>query len=503
MKPHLDHTYRRGITIVFIVVVLVGLIALAALAVDIGYVYAVKGQLQATADAAALAGASALPIDADTVRWRAIDFNAKNPVTGGVQAMLQEADVELGLWDANSRVFTKLAEGTAEAPEAVRVTPRLAEEYGNNLTLFFARALGFQTLNAKTSATAVYAPRDIVLAMDYSISMSFDSSLWAIDRYGYDEVHARMLDIWEDLGSPQLGNMTFDPVRIPTANHDNHDHILDVLGLRDVPYPDWAGGSWDEYFNYVHTHKVSPGDQPKYEVPHEFHKDYGYITFINYLQDVRPGVAHTPVLWQTRQQPMRAIKDGATYLLNLIEQQADDDRAALVGYADESNAGVLEQHLTSDYDEMIDTIEHRQAAHYASQEPDKATPDYARGTNLAGAIEAARMELLGNRRNWSAGMIVLLSDGQQYWPEYDEKTYNEDVAAPALAQAALAAAEGISIITISVGPNADTALMQQIADLTGGVHFVAPGGDSILDYAPQLRDVFEEIAEIRPVVLVD
>ena len=69
-------------------------------------------------------------------------------------------------------------------------------------------------------------------------------------------------------------------------------------------------------------------------------------------------------------------------------------------------------------------------------------------------------------------------------------------------EAAAAATAKIKIMTISLGSGADTALMQTVADATGGLHFNIPGGQSPSDYEQDLTDAFEDIANDRPLQLV-
>ena len=69
-------------------------------------------------------------------------------------------------------------------------------------------------------------------------------------------------------------------------------------------------------------------------------------------------------------------------------------------------------------------------------------------------------------------------------------------------EAQLAADMRYPIVTISLGNAADTDLMQQIADMTGGVHFNVPGGGTVTDYRDNLMQVFRQIADDRPLVLV-
>ncbi len=58
------------------------------------------------------------------------------------------------------------------------------------------------------------------------------------------------------------------------------------------------------------------------------------------------------------------------------------------------------------------------------------------------------------------------------------------------------------VVTISLGAGADTDLMQQIADQTGGFHFNVPGGQTVDEYEEDLKEAFREIADIRPLQLV-
>ncbi len=51
---------RSGHIVVLVAVMLTTILGITALAIDVGYICAAKSQLQRTADAAALAGASAL-----------------------------------------------------------------------------------------------------------------------------------------------------------------------------------------------------------------------------------------------------------------------------------------------------------------------------------------------------------------------------------------------------------------------------------------------------------
>ena len=82
--------------------------------------------------------------------------------------------------------------------------------------------------------------------------------------------------------------------------------------------------------------------------------------------------------------------------------------------------------------------------------------------------------------------------------------HDEEVESPAwdLIEAAVAAADGYTIVTISLGGKADTGIMEQIATIGGGVHYQIPGGLTVAEVAQELEDVFVEIGANRSIELV-
>lgn len=118
-------------------------------------------------------------------------------------------------------------------------------------------------------------------------------------------------------------------------------------------------------------------------------------------------------------------------------------------------------------------------------------------TNAAGGLWVGRQELTGPRRRPDAiPVIVFLTDGLPNkgltsadscsgCPDYCPvaKTSARD-------QAVLAAGENIVIYTIALGGKADQALMQDIANITGGISYYAPTSAE-LDAIYQ--DIFDQI----------
>lgn len=154
---------RRGVTIVLFAVMLVVVLSFVALSIDLGYICAVKGDLQAAADAGALAGTGLLPDGADVAESTARQFANSNLNNRGVRVGSGGAvDVEVGSWNVTTRIFTP----GGEPQDAVRVTTR-----AQDTPLFFARAVGNGIINSQAQAVAAYRPRDIMLVLDVSGSM--------------------------------------------------------------------------------------------------------------------------------------------------------------------------------------------------------------------------------------------------------------------------------------------------------------------------------------------
>ena len=86
---------QRGAVAMVAGLSMVAIVGVASLAVDGSSLYALRSQLQATADSAALAGASQLP-DADETTEAAVGFAGKNMLVGKHGTVLAASDVVLG-----------------------------------------------------------------------------------------------------------------------------------------------------------------------------------------------------------------------------------------------------------------------------------------------------------------------------------------------------------------------------------------------------------------------
>ncbi|HEX5031291.1 MAG TPA: pilus assembly protein TadG-related protein [Candidatus Eisenbacteria bacterium] len=135
---------ERGIAVLFVALFLLVSLWFVSMAIDVGKVMAARTELQAAADAAALAGASAIDpvtgvIDQPLAKVRAAAAAASNKAYQSVETAVvidPEVDVEFPL------------------PYRVKVTVKRTEDTGNPVVLHFAQTFGMPTIGVQADATA-------------------------------------------------------------------------------------------------------------------------------------------------------------------------------------------------------------------------------------------------------------------------------------------------------------------------------------------------------------
>ena len=181
-------TNRKGAVLIIVGAGIMGLLGMVALAIDLGYAYGVKGQLQATADACALVGANAMfPASSSTLVYPSpephfieatastITF-AKESEVAGVKLTGQEIVVKTGYWNLDRATGNEL-EGTLTSPAGVcsknenkecdtnaecgevevclmRKIPAVQVTMRKSVKTFFAKAAGFDEITPAVSAIA-------------------------------------------------------------------------------------------------------------------------------------------------------------------------------------------------------------------------------------------------------------------------------------------------------------------------------------------------------------
>lgn len=153
--------------------------------------------------------------------------------------------------------------------------------------------------------------------------------------------------------------------------------------------------------------------------------------------------------------------------------------------------GILEARMTNDFSFLKNNI-----LSSSSLTSDK----YGGGTPIGAAVRDGAHYLYANHRKHDSHgnkvkmLMVVMSDGYANKPENDPDQY-------AIAMANYAESLGIEIHTISLGDDADVALMTAIANATGGKQFSATGSGSELTRT--LKQAYRNIAgTINRTVLV-
>lgn len=475
------------------------------------------------------------------------------------------ADITFGRLNWNPTLQTyKITWGDDQTPyNVIKVRAmRTAESSDKQLPLFFAPIFGSKYADVGAEAIASFQPRDIVVVLDFSGSMNDDSCFGAIGRLGRTYIESNMQTMWTQLGSPVYGNLAFTPqyatlkgraaagtiphidvtfkrasvdvvstlnlsaVRLQFSNGATQTfsgltgmlgnfkgtggnagkditkcwvisgtnaslssgnlgelfeftlaNIKTALGLTN-PYP-YPGGSWDAFIQEVQRASSSTKNAGYRDM-------YGYMTWMEYLQTKEYMAADTPDLWKTSEQPVGAMKDAVGLFTDyLIEMEAEDQVGLSIYTHPDSPGAILEHGLSRNLNQVKTTTQQRQAGHYKG------------GTNISAGMTIARNELVSKARPRASRLMVVMTDG-----EANEPGDSATAKAAVLTEANAAQAAKIKILTISLGLGADTSLMQQVADITGGEHFNVPGGSSIVDVQVQLEEVFRRIANSRTLRLI-
>jgi Flp pilus assembly protein TadG len=169
-KRFIRHGGNRGIAVIYVALLLVALLAFVGLAIDIGYMYVAKTQLQNAADAAALAGASQLSEAGSNdlvqlgARNKAIEFAAKNYATQISVTILSDSsnviigndnnDITVGHWNGTS--YTQGVTPVNAIEVRTRRTPTSPDK---QVSIFFGRIFGWDKMSASATAIAGRANR--------------------------------------------------------------------------------------------------------------------------------------------------------------------------------------------------------------------------------------------------------------------------------------------------------------------------------------------------------
>ena len=222
---------RRGVIVLVAAVLLTVLFGFAGLAVDTGLIMSHQTTLQNAVDAAALAASQEIvgavraaggsqgdaTIDASSIAVAEARQVAEQVAALNGVYIDPNRDVQFGKRVYSAHTNTWPIEWGAEPYNVVSVTahrdndnPELPDA---KLQLNFGWALGMPSVRLEATAAAFVEAHDVVVVLDYSGSMSYDSQFRSgtLAKLGQAAVESNLQQIWEDLGSPLYGNLQFTP----------------------------------------------------------------------------------------------------------------------------------------------------------------------------------------------------------------------------------------------------------------------------------------------------
>jgi Flp pilus assembly protein TadG len=572
-----EATKRRGVVVVMTGFCLIAVFAFVALSVDAGRMVLTETKMQNACDAASLAAAQEITAavssagasgDSAQLDANSIAIEAAREMAGEVAAangvyVDTETDVRFGKRVYNPSTGTWPITWGATPYNVVQVVARRTDSDvsapDGQLPLAFGWSVGRSKVPLTTSATAFVEARDLVMVLDYSGSMNYDSNL-VDSSLSQANVETLLDGMWSALRNadpkwPSTSISKFPATGFGTINSKAGTYvsstdtatIRSTLGLnannpdgsRKYPYPQAGRNSngspkgkptnstsdalWDRYINFVKNHPNT-----------NYRKKYGYRTMMDWLQQ-KSTSSFTPRdrlnsedMWRTPHYPMHAVKSGATLFLEFLDELDFGDEVGLVIYGQWAepitslNDGVIDVNVSSDpitpNFSLIDDLQiHHQAGEFNGQ------------TSIGDGIKKGRELLLGdgssegNTRFGSRPTMLLMTDGLanqvpsgwslpsgfswSAYTDYDgdgdaDFSTSDNYKRYAFYQAVLAAADGITIHTMSVGAGADDALMAAIAFVGGGIFIDVPGGDPEVMEA-DLLEAFGHIAsKVPPAKLV-
>lgn len=152
---------QRGAVTVMVAVSLVVILGFSSLAVDLGYVYSVRNEVQNAADAVALAAAVNVIKAYDTQGADITLTDVVNAAMTGAQQSatengnltLRPEDVVSGVWDASTKAFTP--GGDTGTVNAIRIIIRRDSTANGPINLFLGGIIGIPTVDVSAEAIAL------------------------------------------------------------------------------------------------------------------------------------------------------------------------------------------------------------------------------------------------------------------------------------------------------------------------------------------------------------
>lgn len=385
----------KGAIFVIVVLLLPVLLGFTALVLDLGLEYNAKNSLHAVTDDAALAGAVQLQLNnLSGINTAVSGILSATPILGQQTASLTA--VQLGVWDDSAQQFTV----NNNNPTAVQVTSTFSGQ-GYFLNLF--GITGYGLTRTSTATLLDHRPLQVVLVVDLSSNMSQASQLAGMGKGNTaltsSDILTRLNAIYNALNPlPSYGSLT--ATNQAAVSGSSATAISAQFGLSSLTYPYANGGTWSDYVLYIES--CSGADA-------SFLHQYGYPSLMNYWQEKQFSYQQTPILWQTPEQPLQAVKNAVSFFQGKLKTNVDQVALVTIG-----PSATLETPLAYTLSAPSAVLNGsngnpgRQAGHYG-------LPD---GSIAAGLSLAANQFNLNSTANFKF-VVVLIASGASDWSNVD------------------------------------------------------------------------------------
>ena len=259
----------------------------------------------------------------------------------------------------------------------------------------------------------------------------------------------------------------------------------------------FAGGSWDDYFNYIMS-----GSTQMTATDSNFRYRYGIKTVVNYLLEKQANKDSCPELQDAPEMPLKSVKDAVQSMIDIIVSMETQDHVSLETFAQYGYHEVdlpdatTSSELYAALAEIPATLNQRQAGHYTSI------------TNIGAGMQKGIQELTSPRARTSAAkVIIILTDGKPNTNSSGGSVGNDAPEAVnwALDQADEAKESGITVYTIGVGGDVNADLCEQMASEPEFYFYADSSPDPQTGspmYVTQLQEIFNTLGTKRPVRLI-
>ncbi|CCK80432.1 pilus assembly protein TadG-related protein [Desulfobacula toluolica] len=289
IKPNLILNNQNGVSAIIVAIVLAMLFCFTALAVDVGYMYATRNELQDVADAAALAATSELgriyltlpqashtnynfSIDQQTVIKNAAINIAKENEAAKIPIDIASDDIVIGTWDWDETNLMNALTPTLVGSDAVRVRARRDSVINSPVATFFGKMFSLfgashDTFESFTIATAALSGPSVIgegeLVMPIGIS-----DIWMLE----DEDFCKEIIDFSPTNTSCAGWHNFkDPINASVLADRFFGFIEAYEGDSKTEGKDWL----NTYFSF--NKDVVVATMPEYNLPTDFEFQGGTI----------------------------------------------------------------------------------------------------------------------------------------------------------------------------------------------------------------------------------